>query len=224
MATDFTMTARDMVTQAMREINVIAAGENPSSEEMQDGIVRLNSMLKSWASKGLNLWRDTEGSAVFPAGTRSQALPGALSISSASIVINPTNERPLAQWETDQYEVLPNKAAAGEPVAYSLVQSTTGITMRLWPVPTRDTTVTFNYARITADVVNASDPVDVPQMFQETVWKNLALKLASTFGKVRADPQTVAAVAADAGQLMNDMLDYDRPSSYMLGTDLDGYP
>lgn len=224
MATSFSMTARDMVTQAMREITVIAAGENPSAEEMADGIVRLNSMLKAWAAKGLNLWRDTAGTVTIVPGQASVAIPGALSVSSVSVVLDPTNSRPLAQWEADQYGDLPNKNTAGDPVAYSLVQSTAGLTMRLWPVSTRATVIQYSYARITADVVNASDPVDVPQMFQEAVWKNLAVKLAPTFGKVRADPQTVQAVAIDAAQLMADMLDFDRPASYQLGTEWDGYP
>jgi hypothetical protein len=88
MATSFTMTARDMVTQAMREIGVIASGEQPTADEMADGILRLNSMLKAWAAKGLNLWRDTRDTIDFAAGVSSAILPGALSVGSARLVQN----------------------------------------------------------------------------------------------------------------------------------------
>jgi hypothetical protein len=224
MAITFSMTARDMVTQAMREIGVLASGENPTADEMSDGIVRLNSMLKSWAAKGLNLWRDTQGSVDLAAGTSSAMLVGAVTVSEVRLVTSVTNERSLGRWEADDYAVIPNKTTRGEPSVYAVRTEVSGLTLQLWPVPARDVTVRYSYGRITDDVIEPSDPVDVPQMFQETVWKCLAVKLAPTFGKARTDPQTVQLVAADAANLERDMLDFDRPASYQIGTDLNGYP
>jgi hypothetical protein len=223
MATTFSMTARDMVTQAMREIGVLASGENPTSDELSDGILRLNSMLKAYAAKGLNLWRDTDSSVGFAAGVSSMPLPGALSVSGVRLVTN-GSERLMAQWEADQYASLPNKATRSTPVAYTLITATTGLTIQLWPVPDKPYTVRYSYGRITADVVQPSDPVDVPQMFQEAVWLALAVRLAPTFGKARTDPQTVQLVAQRAAELERDMLDFDRPASYQIGSDLDAYP
>jgi hypothetical protein len=223
MATTFSMTARDMVTQAMREIGVLASGENPTSDELSDGILRLNSMLKAYAAKGLNLWRDTDGSVDFAAGVSSMPLPGALSVSGVRLVTNGI-DRLMAQWETDQYASLPDKTTRATPVAYTLITATDGLTMQLWPIPDKAYTVRYNYGRITADVVQPSDPVDVPQMFQEAVWMSLAVRLAPTFGKARTDPQTVGLVAQRAAELERDMLDFDRPASYQIGSDLDAYP
>lgn len=224
MPTAFAMTARDMVTQAMREIGVLASGENPTADELSDGILRLNSMLKAWAAKGLNLWRDTQGSVDFAAGVSSMALAGATTIGEARVALEGDRERPLAMWEPDQFVSLPNKATRGEPTIYTVRSDASGMTMHLWPVPSRDLTVRYSYGRITADVIQPSDPVDIPQMFQEAVWIMLAVRLAPTFGKARTDPQTVQLVAARAAELERDMLDFDRPSSYQIGTDLDGYP
>ncbi|MET1083764.1 MAG: hypothetical protein ABWY12_12065 [Burkholderiales bacterium] len=223
MATTFSMTARDMIVQAMREIGVLASGENPTSDELSDGVLRLNSMLKAYAAKGLNLWRNTDGSVDFAVGVSAMPLPGALSVSGVRLVTNGT-DRLLAQWEADQYASLPNKATRATPVAYTLITSTSGLTLQLWPVPDKAYTVRYDYGRITADVVEPSDPVDVPQMFQEAVWLALAVRLAPTFGKARTDPQTVALVAQRAAELERDMLDFDRPASYQIGSDLDAYP
>lgn len=223
MATSFSMTARDMVTQAMREIGVLASGENPTSDELSDGILRLNSMLKAYAAKGLNLWRDTQASVDFAVGVSSMPLPGALTVGAARLVTNGT-ERLLAQWEVDDYAVLPNKTTRATPVAYTLITATGGLTMQLWPVPDKAYTVRYSYGRITADVVQPSDPVDVPQMFQEAVWMALAVRLAPTFGKARTDPQTIQLVMQRAAELERDMLDFDRPASYHMGSDLDAYP
>lgn len=223
MATGFTMTARDMVTQAMREIGVLASGENPSADEMKDGIVRLNSLLKSWAAKGLNLWRETQGQAAFAAGTATAIIQGATTLSEVRLVFDTDRERPLARWESDQYASLSNKATRGEPTIYNMTTGVGGMTMRLWPVPSRDVLVRYSFGRITQDVIE-SDPVDIPQMFQEAVWTMLAVRLAPTFGKARTDTATVQLVAQRAAELERDMLDFDRPVSYQLGPDLAEYP
>lgn len=223
MSTTFSMTARDMVTQAMREIGVLASGENPTSDELADGVFRLNSMLKAYAAKGMNLWRDTAGSVDFATGVSAMPLPGALSVSGVRLVTGST-ERLMAQWEADEYASIPNKTTRSTPVAYTIVTATNGLTMQLWPVPDKPYTVRYGYGRITADVVQPSDPVDVPQMFQEAVWLALAVRLAPTFGKARTDPQTVQLVAQRAAELERDMLDFDRPASYQIGSDLDVYP
>lgn len=223
MSTTFTMTARDMVTQAMREIGVLASGEAPTSDEMSDAIVRLNSMLKSYAAKGLNLWRDTAGTIDLAAGESSKLVPEAVAVMDARAVVN-GYERLLSQIEPDEYAVLPNKGTRGAPVSYTIIRTTTGLTLQLWPVPAEAVTIAYRYGRITADVIEPADPVDVPQMFQEAVWKALAVRIAPMFGQARADPQTVQMVAAQAADLERDMLDFDRPASYFLGADLAGYP
>lgn len=224
MATSFTMTARDMVTQAMREIGVIASGESPTSDEMSDAIVRLNSMLKAWAAKGLNLWRDVDGAIDFAAGKSSKVLADALTIDNVRLLLaDGVNTRPLGRWERDRLRMAPTMAE-GEPLAYAVLNTANTLALQLYPVPDRAVTIRYSYGRVIADVVQPADPVDVPQMFQEAVWKNLAVKLAPTFGKARADQQTVQMVAADAAILERDMLDWDRPDSYFVGTDLDGYP
>ena len=130
----------------------------------------------------------------------------------------------MTQWEADEYASISNKTTRSTPVAYTIVTATNGLTMQLWPVPDKLYTVRYGYGRITADVVQPSDPVDVPQMFQEAVWLALAVRLAPTFGKARTDPQTVQLVAQRAAELERDMLDFDRPASYQIGSDLDAYP
>lgn len=218
------MTARDMVTQAMRELTVIASGENPTADEIADGIFRLNSMLKAWGVR-VALWRDTPGVVAFPAGTASAVLtPRPGRVTSARYRLDTTNERPLTRWEPADYDLLPNKASRGSPTAYIITQNPAAVTMTLWPVPSVVTTVLYSYDRVVEDVTSANDVVDVPQMFFETVWTNLAVRLAPMFGKARLDPQTLAEVKGRAARLEAEMLDWDRPDSYQLGPDLDGYP
>jgi hypothetical protein len=214
------MTARDMVTQAVREIGVLASGENPTSEELTDGILRLNSMLKAYAAKGLNLWRDTDGAVDFAPGVSVMPLPGAISVGTAKVMLTGGDERLLALWSRDDMVALPNVTTRGVPVAYAILTATGGLSMQLYPVPDEATTIRYSYGRITDAVMQPSDPVDVPQMFQEAVWTMLAVRLAPMFGKARTDAATVQVVAQRAAEMERDMLDWDRPDAYfMFGQD-----
>lgn len=44
---------RDVVTDAMKHLKVLAVGETPSAEDMAEGIRRLNLMMASWEGVGL---------------------------------------------------------------------------------------------------------------------------------------------------------------------------
>ncbi len=212
-----------MVTQAMREIGVLASGEDPTSDELSDGLLRLNSMLKAYAAKGLNLWRDTDGSVDFAAGVSSMPIVGAASVGTVRVLLPSGDERLLALWSRDDILALPNRNTRAHPIAYAVLTDVGGLSLQLYPVPAEATTIRYSFGRITADVVQPSDRVDVPQMFQEAIWTMLAVRLAPTFGKGRTDPATVQMVAARAAELERDMLDWDRPDAYRLGPDLGGY-
>jgi hypothetical protein len=210
------LTARDMITQAMRELGVSGSGESATAEELEDGRVRLNSMLRSWMAKGLNLWRDSAGSVTLVPNVSTVTLPDAVSVGDVRIREN-GSDRPLAEWEADDYAAIPSKGTTGVPLAYTLKRSVSGLTLVLWPVPDRAVTLAYDYARSTMPVEQLAEAVDVPEQFEEAVWVNLAARLAPMYGKVRSDPATVQAVLARAAELERDMLDFDRPASYWLG-------
>ncbi len=47
-------TARDIVKGALKSIGVTAGDEEPSAEDMADGLTSLNDMIASWAMKGIH--------------------------------------------------------------------------------------------------------------------------------------------------------------------------
>ncbi|HWU93409.1 MAG TPA: hypothetical protein VN106_09220, partial [Sphingomicrobium sp.] len=55
--TDWPLTAGEIVTQAMYELGELSQGEEPDGDEMEDGILRLNAMLRSWGGEG-NMFRE----------------------------------------------------------------------------------------------------------------------------------------------------------------------
>jgi hypothetical protein len=209
----------EIVQAAMVELGVLSAGESPTAEETQDGIRVLNWMFKSWPSRGLNLWRETQGEIVVPAATAAIALdPYCLDVVEARFVQSSTFERPLARWENGQYRQLPNKAQPGYPVAFYLDKQTSTISLRLWPVPVADATIRYTYSRVPQDVTDGSETVDAPQEWTELIYVALAARLVQTFGVNRTDPATAQIIAQRAAALEQAMLDQDRPASVFMGS------
>lgn len=223
MATSGTITSQlivsEIVRQAMIELGVLSSGEAPEAEELADGIRVLNWLFKSWPSRGVNLWRETQGSVTFPIGIATVTLaPYCLDVMEARFVQSSTYERPLARWENGQYRQIPNKAQPGYPTAYYLDKQTTSISMTLWPVPNADATILYTYSRIPQDVTDGAETVDVPQEWTELVFVSLAARLIQTFGVNRTDPTTAQIIAQRAAALEQQMLDQDRPASLFLGS------
>ncbi len=55
-STDFKLNRNQIITAALRKINVIASGETPSAADITDAAEALNLMLKSWQTKGFGMW------------------------------------------------------------------------------------------------------------------------------------------------------------------------
>lgn len=213
-----TLTANQVMDAAAKELGYIGAGETLSGEEYEDVLPRLNFMLKTWGGDGVNLWREATDSVSFPSGTATVTLdPFVIDVLEARLLQYSTFERPLQRWEMGEYNAIPNKATPGFPTAFYLRKQADAVSMTLWPVPSQDMVVNYSYARVIDDVTDGTQTIDVPQMWLETIWVNLAARCATLFGSTRLDPSTVAFVQQKADMLYGKMLDADRPASYLLG-------
>jgi hypothetical protein len=209
------LTVEEIVTQALVELGALSSGETPEAEEMNDAIVRLNAMLKSWDGA---LYRDvvdtvsmTGGSVAAPTGTRD--------ISSVRHVVSATYNRQLTEWNRDEFYMVPNRSQAGNPVAWYLDKSPTGLTIKVWPVPSTTITLELDRQKIAETVTDPSETVDVPEEWHEALIQGLASRCANMFGTTRIDPATVQRIDSKAAILYQKMLDRDRPSSYYFEPD-----
>ena len=55
----YSMTARSLVTFALKLLNITPGTQSPSAEDMRDGAQTLDMMLKTWMMSGPNLFRQT---------------------------------------------------------------------------------------------------------------------------------------------------------------------
>lgn len=208
----FTMTGLDLVTAAMQSRRVLALGRTPTAAESAYGIKTLNQMLKTLAGDGVGPWADEAGTATITANVAEVALsPRPADILSVSLALSATNNRPLYRWEPDQYAELPNPTSSGSPTIYTLRQTVSATYLRVWPVPTADTTINYRYVRVLEDVT-ADAAIDAPQDWLGDIEAMLAIRLTA-FANNNPDLPTLAVIAERR------IYDKARPDSYTFEAD-----
>lgn len=216
---DGTLTARQLCELAAKDLGVYGAGESLDANDAADMLQRLQWMLKSWQADGVNLWRQADATVVFPDGTKTVELdPYCLDVMEARRQVDSAFLLPLQPWEIGQYKSLPNPDQSGFPIIFYLSRTPAALSMTLWPVPERDTTIRYSYARVIEDVTNLNQTLDIPTQWLETVWTGLAVRCATMFGATRTDPTAVQLIAARAAILEQKMMDADRPASIFMGS------
>jgi hypothetical protein len=207
--TAWSLTARDHIQAALEDAKIIALGRTPRAAELDACLRRLNGMLKSWSTRA-NLFREAETTVPVTAGDATVTLPvGVRDVSGVRHVISATNERPLQPWTRGQYLQMPNKAAVGNPTIYYLTKTIGAAELTVWPVPSSNITLKIDYSRVAETVTDGSETIDIPEEWQEAVWKNLAIECAEIFG-AELSPRYMAA----AERLYQQLLDSDRPDYY----------
>lgn len=209
-----TMTVRDMIVTGIRELGVVDASGEPSAPELQEGMLRYNAMVKSWGARGVTPWRNTDGTASMTGGSGSVALsPRPVDVLEARAVIGGEDVF-LRRWGQGEYNLIRNKTTAGNPSLYSLIYTTDACTLKVWPVPASTTTIKYTYARPIAEADDPSDLADMPEMWLETAYMMLAVRMTTMFGATRIDPAMVENVTARAMALEQQMFGHDKPAAY----------
>lgn len=211
MSISFNQTARDVVIGAMRDLGIIAPDDVPTAAEFAYGIEHIDLMLKDLAQEGVFPWTDMEGTVTIPANTNTVALtPNPVEVSSAEVTMPGTYgyTRPLFRWSDGDYSTLPVKNQRGLPIKFDTIQTPTGMSLRVWPVPTVDTVVSYTYSRMIEDV-QEGEVLDVPQEWGMAMRAMLKQHLTA-YGPV---PPEVVMKAEMARQRL---IDASRPDSYRM--------
>lgn len=193
---DFSMTAGNLVTFALKKTNIIHTMSEATAEQMRDGIQDLTLMLKSWQMTGPHLWRQTEGSVALVASTASYTLsPRPYRVLEARYRDANGRDMPMLEVTRDEYMALPVKTSTGVPTQFYVDYQRTSAVMYVWPVPASVTTETLQhtYQRVIEDIDSKDDEIDIPQEWFETVGYALADRVPGV-----NDPK----ITARAAQLM----------------------
>jgi hypothetical protein len=207
-----TMTARQVITAAMQDIGALGRSQTVNASDLALCIRHLNWMLKEWQADGINLWREKEWTAVWPADVAEGDLNPSIQDVMEVRYDDGTTERQLARWEMGDYQQLPVKTSSGTPTIYAVTRGLSAMRMRLWHVPTTNINLIITGARVVEDVTDAAQTLDIPQEWLSTVVANLGARLIMPF---KLEDQN-GPLLREAARLYALLRSYDRPASYFM--------
>lgn len=207
---DYSLTANQIISYALRKINVLANGNTASSEVADDALLELNIMFKEWMVYP-EIWRLKEGYVNLVANQQGYSLtPRPYRVVDLRYRSSASTDLPMMELTRPEYYDLPNKGANGTPTSWYYDPQRSTSNLYIWPLPSSVSTETLRvtYQRRFEDVDDLSNEVDVDQEHLSLVGYNLASRLADRYGKTGAHVDRVVARAQD---LLNRLLDADRP-------------
>lgn len=213
---DSTWTVTSIVTAAFKKCKVGISGEPLAAEELADGIISLQLMLRTWSAKGIRLWLNETQSITFVAGTATYTLsPRVIEVFQAYRRAD-SNDVPIRVVSRDEYSRFPDKTTPGAPFAVFIDRTRTTTTATFYPVPSATEVADgmigrLDTKRMAQDATAGEQDIDAPPEWMEAVIYNLAVRLAPDYGQA-IDPE----VSRMARELYNDLEGQDRESSVIM--------
>jgi len=191
MSTTFSMTAADIIQEALENIGV--AGENyvMTSAQLSRGLRAINMHLKLWSHQGMDGFIRNTQSVSLVSGTASYALsPRPTEVMGCYLRDTDNEDSPMMELKKEEYEAIVDKDAEGDPTAWWVDDSTLGTaTLYIWPVIDQASyTLRVDYRRPLSDVTVGTDVIDVRQDWLIALVTAVEAYLAPKYGK-KADVQ-----------------------------------
>jgi hypothetical protein len=194
------MTAQEIINAALRALGELASGETPTTEESNDGLIALNKLIGSWSTEQLLIPEITRLSqAVIPSQQTYTMGPGGtlgtsrpLAVHAVSVTTSAGVSQAAQMINAEEWAAIADKTRTGSFVAKAYYSPTYPAgTLYLWPAPVGGTIQVYFLKELTSFATLGTN-VDLPPGYDRALIWNLALELASNFGR---DPNIVAAQA-----------------------------
>lgn len=219
------LTARQIITYALRKINVTAQTETPSADDAARGLTELDQMLKGW-QRYEHLWRLTEGYVTLVANVAAYSLtPRPYRITDCRYRDANSIDTIMTPMSRTEYFTLPDKTVTGTPTQWWFDQQRDTDSLYLWPLLSSINTTTPEQVRITyqrrlEDQTSLDDNIDIRQQHLDVVGYNLASRLAESYGRSGGH---IDRIVARAELLKQEMLDDDRADFVQFAPDVPYY-
>lgn len=203
------MTFRDLLTDALIEIGVLAVGETPTADDLSSGLRRFNRMIGNWSTQNLLIYAQTEetfplvaNQATYlmgPAGdfvtTRPKQIDG------VSIIVNGI-EQACATLTEDEWQRIPLKSQTSQiPLRVYAVATNPAYSLTFWPIPSDTSSSAKIYSlKPLSQITDVSVDYVMPPGYDLALVYDLAILLCPSYGK----PVTPE-LSAIAGKAMADI-------------------
>jgi hypothetical protein len=186
---------RDIVTAALRELGVLAAGEVATADEANSGLEELNRLVDQWAGERLLIYRvtrttwtisATQNYTVGAGGTVNVVRPVYLDhVNLIDTSTDPDQETSLTPLTDDGWAAITQKAATSTQPSNWYYNPTFPLgTLSLWPVPTSATLQGALYApQHVSEFTSLDEVISLPPGYRRMLIKNLARDLAPSYDR-----------------------------------------
>lgn len=199
-------TVQSVIRGALRLIQAVAAGENPTGNEYVDALSTLNSMVDSWSSEKLIInatvreeFTLTVGDGRYSIGTGGDfntSRPEFIESLMIELQSGTPQELPVSMLSIDEWNRISDKETTGSIPRSAWLEGTHPLEyVNLWPVPSVANKLVI-YSRKAISTFTLSEAISMPPGYVEALKLNLALRLAPEYGRP-IDP-VVMKLAMDA--------------------------
>lgn len=187
---------RDIVTEALRELGVLSAGEVATADDVNFGFDAFNRLIDQWAAERLQVYQTVRTVWAIVSGTQTYTLGTGGTINVARpVFVNDIRVQDTAPTLPTEYSLdcLTDDAwsrvnvktqTSVMPSAFYYNPTYPLGTVTLWPIPTSATLQGVLYApQAVAEFATLATTVALPPGYRRMFVKNLALDLAPSYGK-----------------------------------------
>lgn len=190
------ITVTDAIADAMSDLGILAAGETPASDDIVAGLRSLNRLVDQWAAERLLIYTQTRTTWTIVSNTATYTVGSGGDVNVARPVhqnhvryydsaFTPLIERELSPLTDDAWALLKAKGQINNiPTLYYYNPTYPFGTLTLWPIPQSTSLIGVFYApEAVAQFSDPSTQLVLPPGYWRMIVKNLAVELASSYGK-----------------------------------------
>lgn len=175
--------AQDLIKASLRAINVIATGETPTDDEMEDGLEALKIMLRSWSAENVMVYSISQNTLTMT-GASSYTIGSSGDVNTTwpieikgAVVDTLYNLRVIGE---SRYRSL-KRSVLGARAAYLYYNPVYPLGV-LYPWPTGGSSMVIDSLKALTEPSALTSRVDFPTPYDAAIKWNLALHLAPEYG------------------------------------------
>lgn len=184
------MTAQQIITQALLNVGAIAQGETPTDGDLQDGLLRLRSMLRAWSGKGQMVHFSTQDTHTLTNGTASYTIGSGATINTARPVMitsafvrtSDNIDVPVRIVDEAKYQYIGNKTLGFTNPAY-LWYNPTYPNGTIYLYPPGGGTLYINSLKELTDPTTLAGSMQFPVPYDEAMEWSLTTRLCPSYGR-----------------------------------------
>jgi hypothetical protein len=211
-------TVRQIITDSLRLIEEVGAGETPSAESSSDAMRALSMMINSWSPQGDLIYSETvetfnltANDGVYTIGaTGDFATPRPTRIVAAT-VNDGSIDKSLDIIPANIYAAIQDKTIVGVPDTLTFFSDYPNATIKLYPLPSSAYTITLYTEKPLTEYTSLDTVLSLPPGYERALKYNLAIEIAPEYGKqASATVMKIAIESKNAIRNANNRYDNDK--------------